>query len=130
MKGGKDPEGSNGRNKLNYLDVPLLARVTAKVANINPFVIVGPSINFRLSAKDSDGNDLKDDFKAVDFGIVFGGGVQLTQMIAVEARFEQSVFDAVTDTGRKNFGIANEVDKKVNLRSIAFLVDVSLGKHK
>lgn len=127
-KGGKDTEGGKGRNNINYLEVPVLARVNVSVGNAKPFVVVGPSFGFRLSAKDSDGNDIKDDLKALDLEIVFGGGLEITNMIGVEARFQQSLADQLTDTGRRNFGVSNQPYNKFYNRAISILVDISLSK--
>jgi hypothetical protein len=126
MKGGKDPGGSKDRNKLNYLEIPVLARLNLTVGSIKPFVVVGPSFGLRLSAKDSSGDDIKDDIKVFDPGIVFGGGAALTSTIAVGVRFQQSLVDILTDTGRKDLGVANQPNNKFNNRSISFLVEVDL----
>jgi len=128
FKGGEDTGSAGGRNKINYFEVPMLGRVDVTVGRARPFIVVGPSLGFRLSAEDSAGNDVKDRFKSVDFGVVIGGGAAINKMIGVEARFEQSLADQLTDTGREELGLTNQPDKKINNRAITLLVDVALGK--
>ena len=84
MKGCKfDEDGGDATLKLNYLEIPVLAKFLIPMKeNIKPNVYLGPSLGILMSAKydwegggESGTEDVKDDLKSVDFGLVFGGGV-------------------------------------------------------
>jgi len=75
-------ESGELRATLNYIDVPILARI--RPARMHPFyVLLGPSVNFNVSAKAEEANgatneeDIKDDVKNAEVGPVFGAGVGL-----------------------------------------------------
>lgn len=70
-------------NKLNYLNVPVLAKffITKEFT-----VEAGPQIGFLLSAKE-DSRNAKDDFKSVDFGFNFGVGYSFTDNLGVNLRY-------------------------------------------
>jgi hypothetical protein len=70
-KGATPTDGSNElRIKLGYIDIPILARFTP--GRNRPFyVLVGPSLNFNVSATAVDvvpaeKEDIKDDIKTAD----------------------------------------------------------------
>lgn len=128
MKGGRSRVGNKGRNNFNYLEIPVLARVSASVGNVKPFLVLGPSFGLRLSAKDSAGSDLKDDLKAFDLGIAFGGGIELTPMIGVRAVFQQSLLDQFTSTGRENRGLSNQLFNRYHNRTFSMLMDITLKR--
>lgn len=83
----------DAKQKINYLEVPLLFKVTIPAGKVVPNVYVGPALGLRLSAKqhakvdftpewqsqgldDVDTTvDIKDETKAVDFGLAMGGGI-------------------------------------------------------
>ena len=96
--------------KLAYLEVPLLAKISfSSGSSIRPNLQIGPAMAILLSAKDdwelsvtgeeqgvsmtiseSDEEDVKDDFKDIDFGLVFGGGLDFdvgTGTVTVDARY-------------------------------------------
>ena len=100
-------EKSEGTWNLNYLEIPVLAKLKIPMeGNIKPNVFLGPALGINISAThDSDyeywvkdengsiiyensGNDDGDieDIKGVDFGIVFGVGVEFGKII-VDARY-------------------------------------------
>lgn len=126
MGGGKDTSGG-GKNHIDYVQVPILARYTIPASGmVKVFIVAGPTIGLRIRAKDSSGADLKDDFKSTDVGWAIGGGVNVTEQIGFEARFGQSFSDILSDTGRSNFGIPSSgtgSDIKFKNRALTFLVD-------
>src|SRR5205085_855286 len=101
-KGGKTSAGGRGRinqgRKINALEVVALGRVNVETHHIKPFAVLGPSLGITMTAKDDAGKDLKDAFKTADLQIVFGGSVQVANMVAVEARFQHSVYEIYTDS--------------------------------
>lgn len=128
MKGGKELD-SGDSVKINYFDVPVIVRVTFPVGKTRGFVTLGPSFSFRMSAEDSTGEDISDDIKSFDLGVVFGGGIMFSKMLGFETRYQQSMQDILTDTGRQNVDVVlNNPYNKVNNRTISFLLTVRLTK--
>jgi len=127
-KGGKTSPGGEGQinegREINALEIAGLGRVNVSIHNIRPFVVVGPSMGFTVSAEDDSGSDLKDAFKTVDLQIVFGGGVRITDMLAVETRFQQSIYEIYTDSFRDESGLSDQPFNRHTNRAITFLVDV------
>ena len=90
MKGAKWEEELLGETlkettKYTYLEIPVLAKFTIPTqGNISPKLFVGPALGILLSAKcdsewgdESETDDIKDDTKSPDFGLVFGAGVDI-----------------------------------------------------
>jgi len=76
---------------LKYLEVPVLLRAGLPIPGFSPFVYAGPAFAFNLSAEmsydidvtvngmqfsESESEDIKDDIKSFDVGIVVGGGLE------------------------------------------------------
>jgi len=78
------PFGTNEDVKLNYLNVPVLAKYY--IVDKKFSVEAGPQLGFLLSAK-SDSFDIKDDTKSVDFGFNFGAGYNFTDNFSVGLRY-------------------------------------------
>ena len=80
MKGSSDDSGSW---KLNYIEVPVLARASfMHEASARPTLFAGPSVGFNLSSKIEDESsdaelDVKDATNPIDFGMVVGGGLDI-----------------------------------------------------
>jgi hypothetical protein len=86
MKGDKEEaDGASGSTKLNYIEVPVLARASfMQDASAHPSIFAGPSVGFNISAKaeaeDETGSmeaDIKDQVNPIDFGVVVGGGLDI-----------------------------------------------------
>lgn len=84
MKGAKDEEqGIDVKLKLNYLEVPVLVKwMIPTQGTVLPSLFIGPAAAFNMSAKVSgeEGGisidiDIKDEVKDIDFGLIFGGGL-------------------------------------------------------
>ncbi|MFZ1081620.1 MAG: porin family protein [Candidatus Kryptoniota bacterium] len=104
---------------VNYLSIPLLAKVRFERGNITPYLIAGPRMDFLLS-KNGNGYDLVvNQFKTSEFGATFGVGVELTSILPVgalaEFRYNPSFDDAL-----------NNGSVKVRNRSFDFLLGVRL----
>ena len=64
--------------KANYLEIPVLFKLTFGTGTTKPSLFAGPAIAFLMSSKAEAlgvSVDLKDVTKGTDVGIVFGGGV-------------------------------------------------------
>jgi hypothetical protein len=104
---------------LDYLEVPILVGAAFPIENsaVKPMIFAGPSVGFLLSC-DSDGSDCKDEAKSVDFGLVFGGGIQ----------FALENLNLILD-GRYNLGLTNiddtgEADISLKNRAWQFMAGV------
>lgn len=94
--------------ELDQFEVPVLARYTIPSTTGTSFhLFAGPSFGFKLSAKarssfdgdDDEEIDVDDEYKGLDFGLVFGAGVE----------FGRFVVD-----GRYNLGLTNLNDDDAN----------------
>jgi hypothetical protein len=139
MKGTKgdalvvDPDGQNivvtdGKVKLTYIQIPVLAKVTFPTDGmVKPNIFVGPAVGFNMTAKvegiaDEGGPDeitLDHDIeniKSVSFGVVFGGGVSFMMQnkgaITVDVRYDLGLTDMLDDPSED---VDPETQDKVNL---------------
>lgn len=92
------PAETNVRIKLDFVDVPILARYTFGQV-IRGYLIAGPSLNFNVSATASAGflglsgdDDISDDVESVEVAFVFGGGIELGPVL-LEARLSEGLTD-------------------------------------
>jgi hypothetical protein len=115
MKGDREDAGdATAKVKLNYIEVPVLAKVSfMPQAAANPSIFVGPSIGFNTTAKMEvegtgtplDGEmDVKDNTKSIDFGVVFGGGLDIPvgdggQTVGFDVRYTLGLTDINDTTG-------------------------------
>lgn len=86
---------------VDYLEVPVLFGAAFPISNsaFKPMLFAGPSVAFKLSCDDS-GFDCSDDVKAVDFGLVFGGGIQYaleSLTLFFDARYDLGLTDVNDD---------------------------------
>lgn len=99
-----EEDGFTSKVKLNFLEVPVLARFSTPASNGTSFhVFAGPSLGFKLSAEavDSFGGeeettDLDDDVKSFDLGLVLGAGVEFGRFI-VDGRYSWGLTDINND---------------------------------
>jgi len=130
QKGGKVTEFDETYiNKLLYFEIPVFLRYNIALSNetVLPYVIVGPNLGFRVSAKvkfSSDGfiADAKDQYKGIDFGLGLGGGVEVPHgnlIFFVETRY---VFGLANIN--QEFGQSGEV--KVMNRGLQVLLGVKV----
>lgn len=78
------PFGSDGDLKLNYLNIPVLAKYY--VVDKKFSVEAGPQLGILLSAK-SDGQDFKDYTRSADLGFNLGAGYDFTDNLSVGLRY-------------------------------------------
>lgn len=106
-KGGKlsDIEGAALKLKLDYVEVPLLARVAVTRSTSGSFFIFGGvAPAFRTSAKIEtsvtgggmtygDSIDVGADYEHFDIGIVIGAGMDIGKWIVVDGRYNWGLLD-------------------------------------
>ncbi len=86
--------GSEFKDKVNYIDVPVMFIYTFATGQgqVEPYVMAGPVLGIRLSAKETNGTevDIKDYIKSTNFAGTFGAGVRIPagmNIIFIEGRY-------------------------------------------
>ncbi|MFC6996164.1 porin family protein [Rufibacter roseus] len=85
-KGATSEENDDASFNLNYIDVPVLARIKADKL----FFEFGPTFSFLVKAEVSDGDvsiNVKDATRGFDFGYAAGLGYQFTEQIGLGLRY-------------------------------------------
>jgi len=90
---------------LGYLEFPVLFKAhLPNTSVVTPNIYVGPSLAFKLYGE-ADGDDLKSRHNSVDFGLAFGGGVDIMRTMYLDLRYTLGlvdVFDVPGDPEAKN----------------------------
>ena len=105
------PRGSlvNNVNKisLKYLSIPVVLKRKFFPVGIHPYLLIGPEINFILSAN-MDGTNIKDTLNKEDFTVVTGAGIEFSLLgkgTYVEGRYSfglNSIYSDHTVSNSKN----------------------------
>jgi hypothetical protein len=85
---------------LQYLEIPILVRINigSRSRNgVSVYGLVGPVFDINLKAKQN-GLDVKSNYESLDYGILFGGGVEITRFL-VEARYNKGLANVFKNTG-------------------------------
>jgi hypothetical protein len=101
--------------KLNYLEIPVLARYELPFGTGDSVfhVYAGPTFGIKLSdSQKIDGEDLDDDFerdvKGSDIGLAFGGGVSF-DMWVIDLRYTHGLTNINDDVDADDFDVKNRV---------------------
>lgn len=104
--------GATLKWNFDYLVIPVLAKYKFEASEtVKPYIMAGPYLGFKLSAKikgESDDVSLEadiDEAKGTDFGVVFGGGVGVTMgsgQLLLEARYNLGLSEIMEDYTSKN----------------------------
>jgi hypothetical protein len=117
QNGAKVSSGSiEEKIKVNYIDIPVILMYTFATGQgeVEPYVMAGPVLGIRLSAKETNGGevDIKDYTKGSNFGGTFGAGVKIPvgmNRIFIEGRYTIGFSDInngiATNTTIKTKGI-------------------------
>ncbi|MGB2712830.1 MAG: porin family protein [Vicinamibacterales bacterium] len=106
MKGAKGEEfGIVAKLLLDYIEVPVLARISRGSANARSWYVVGgPSFGYLLRAKtradfgsSTEEIDVIDEVERFDVGIVAGGGLEFGRIV-VDGRYTHGLSDIDKDT--------------------------------
>jgi hypothetical protein len=86
----------------NYIEIPLLLKLTIPTPGIQPFIFAGPSVGFLLSEKtEIAGEDVPMEEKLLtnnDYGAIFGAGFNLGRSFMIDVRYSlglQKVIDTI-----------------------------------
>jgi len=120
MKGAKAEEfGETAKFNINVVEIPLLLRANFQTSGqATPFIVVGPGVSFKTSAKikvEGQPDEDIDDIKSTDFGVIFGGGVAVGRA-TIEARYDLGLSDL------------DDSDGKAKSRTFSVLVGYGFGK--
>ena len=122
VKGGKREEfGVNSSVLLDYLEVPVLARMPMGGAS-KYFAVAGPYVGFRMRARtrtefsgSTEEIDISDSVERMDFGLAVGGGVEFGS-IMLDGRYSFSLTDIDADTSDEVKGKNRVVTATVGFR--------------
>jgi opacity protein-like surface antigen len=106
VKGGKREDfGVSSSVLLDYLDVPVLARMP--LGGRKYFAVAGPYVGFRLRARtrtefsgSTEEVDISDVIERMDFGLAVGGGVEFGAIV-LDGRYSFSLTDIDKDTSEE-----------------------------
>ncbi len=108
----KGAESEGESFDLTYIDIPVLLKYAIPMEGmVAPNLFVGPLLGILLSA-DAAGEDVKDQLKSMDYGVVFGAGVDFdlgTGKVTIDARYNlglASIDDSGADWDIKNSGMS------------------------
>ncbi|MGM0739596.1 MAG: porin family protein [Bacteroidota bacterium] len=104
---------SDGTIKLDYLKIPVLAKVNVGPPGpFKPHFVAGPYAGFILNAEsettfmgESFTEDISDDVESMDLGLMVGVGADLNMMVGkinVQGRYSFGLTDVFEDEGSKN----------------------------
>jgi hypothetical protein len=103
----KKQEGSGltGSTSLQYLEIPILARINigSRSRNgISVYGLVGPVFDINLKASIGD-RDVKSNYQSLDLGILGGVGIEITRFL-IEGRFNQGLRNVLKSDNAAAFG--------------------------
>jgi cellobiose-specific phosphotransferase system component IIB len=111
MKGAKvDSSLVDAKYKIDVLEIPVLLKwkFSTESAKVVPSVFVGPSIGFKLSAKEVVEDKSADiqNIKSTDFGLVFGAGVEFSKF-TVDARYDLGLTNLNNADNKDDYSVKN-----------------------
>lgn len=127
QKGGKVTEFDETLTlKILYIEIPVFLRYSIDLSeSYLPYLILGPNLGFRASAKvvfpDGSSSEANDEFSGIDLGLGLGGGVDLpisTLILFAETRYVFGLNDINMESGEstvKNRGLQIIFGAKVPL---------------
>jgi opacity protein-like surface antigen len=116
-----DGGGEGGTARLSYFEVPLVLKLSARSGGVRPYLLGGPVIGFRTSAKVESGGlseDFEDQIKDTDFGLALGAGVQIPAgrgAVFVEGHY---------GLGLRDIEVVEPGDEPVDVKNRGFQVKV------
>jgi hypothetical protein len=87
----------------DYIEIPVLLKLKLALPVVQPFILAGPSVGFKLSEKlERDGVPLTEAIlKNNDYGAVFGAGLNVGRNFMLDVRYSlglQKVYDTLRGT--------------------------------
>ncbi len=114
-----------GKNKVDYLEVPVLLKLMVPVPALHPSVFAGPYVGYKIrcnveAAGVSASCGDADTFKSTDFGATFGAGIEMPLLPKINA-----LLDARYDLGFSKIEDATNPSNATN-RSLNISVGLSI----
>lgn len=107
---------------LNYIQIPLLLRLTFTMGPVTPKLLAGPTVGYLLDGSVRvDGLTLgldPQDFSSIDFGGALGAGADIDAgrgSLSLDVRFNHSILD-ITDGDENTFNSAFDILLGYNFR--------------
>lgn len=98
-----EQEGIDSQLVLDYVEVPLLARISKRMPRVTVYAAAGPALAWRVAAKSrtvfsgtTEEIDLAEDVEPFDLGLAAGGGVE-AGMFVVDVRYTLGLRDIDAD---------------------------------
>ncbi|MDO8835054.1 MAG: porin family protein [Vicinamibacterales bacterium] len=101
---GVDGTDFSGSVNLDYIDVPVLARLSVGAGGARVYFVGGPSFNFNLKAEtefNTETDDVTDDVERYEISVVLGLGVEIGKLL-VEGRWMEGLKNVSTDLDVEN----------------------------
>lgn len=99
-----EQEGIDSQLVLDYVEVPLLARISKRMPRVTVYAAAGPALAWRVAAKSrtvfsgtTEEIDLAEDVEPFDLGLAAGGGVE-AGMFVIDVRYTLGLRDVDADT--------------------------------
>ncbi len=100
-----DEEGIQSKLVLDYLELPVLGRVSgAAPGGTRFYVVAGPTVSFRLRAKTrtefgnaTEERDISDEVERLDIGLAAGAGLEFRRFV-IDGRYTHGLSDIDSDT--------------------------------
>jgi len=110
--------GSGIDFKVSYFEIAALLKFKLPTEKTRPYILAEPSLGFLLSAKQDD-EDVKDDFKNMDFSLNIGAGLSIpvnNNTIFIEFRYA---------FGLNNISEDPDEDETVKNRGLQFMAGIT-----
>jgi opacity protein-like surface antigen len=122
---GSSDGGGSTDIRLNYVEIPVLMKVGLGGHGARPYLIGGPTLGLRTSAKsvvEGSTEDIKDQVRSTDFGVAFGGGVEIPvgkARVSLEGRYH---------LGLQNLNVSiDDPEGTAKNRALLFRVGLTFG---
>ncbi len=118
--------GVTGKNKVDYLEVPVLLKLMLPVPGLHPSIFAGPYVGYKARCSVVAGDvsqsctDAGVNVKSTDFGATFGGGIEMPLLPKINA-----LVDARYDLGFSKIEDATNPSNATN-RSLNISVGLSI----
>jgi opacity protein-like surface antigen len=105
--------------RVDYLSIPILAKLRLPLVNLVPYILVGPRFDFLVHRSGDGLNAVVNDFDNMDYGLTVGAGFELNSVLPfgllAEFRYNPNSYDSY-----------NSPSQRVRNRSLDFLVGIRL----
>jgi len=92
--------GTSTTTEMDYLEIPVLLKLSLGTPGINPALLLGPSFNWNTVAKDASGNSISN-ISSSDVGIVGGVEIDIDKFL-ISGRYELGLDNIQQNTNVQN----------------------------